>query len=171
MSKYREETWGVAKVAFHANCWIRLYKHRWFTPNEFEAKFGENPSRIPAEAMEILNPLPFVPVGRRAVVRMIQEKKMVSDIVGALERLFEFEDKIRAHFVYKPGQKDQIEWPRKQEKIVPIGERVRPVEPPAPPPDYNDLSNELTQKAIETTQAKTEEVARKWDKFTRRHIR
>lgn len=166
MSKYRSENWGPGRVAYDANCWIRLHKQRWFTGTEFEDKFGDKPTRVPADAIEILNPLPFVPIERQAVIKMIQERRMVSEIVGALERLFEFEDKVKVCFRYKPGQKDQVEWPRKEPKVVPIGERVRRVEPPPPPPDYNDLSNELTQQAIEATQAKTEPVARKRDKFT-----
>lgn len=168
-SMYRGKPESAPQKARKYNLWIRLYRNRWFTPDEFVWKFGERPDNIPHSAIELLNPIPFVQIGRDLVKQKVMEGKSAAEITLALDKLFAFEDKIKeSEYKPNPFQEDSILWPDKEYPELP-----RLPEPDHP--DYNDLCQERMELANEIAKEKAkeleEELQRRRDKFTGRHMR
>ena len=166
-SRYSRES--APQRASKYNLWIRMDKRTWYTVSEFRFKFGEDPQSIEETRIELLNPFPFINVGRNLVRQKIQEGKSREEILLALDKLDAFIDKLMTN-QYKPlpHQENTIPWP----------DRVFPDLPKLPEPDhpdYNDLSNERTELANEIAKQKAldleEEMKRRRDKFTARHLR
>ncbi|RYZ48590.1 MAG: hypothetical protein EOP49_18335 [Sphingobacteriales bacterium] len=104
----RNET--AAQRAHKYNLWIR-YEHTWYTPYEFEQRYGHM-RNSPAGELELLNPIRELIYGRTLITQMVQSGRPGPVLIDALERLFKFEDKIMANG-YEPvaNQQDKVAWP------------------------------------------------------------
>lgn len=108
--KYLSRNEKASTRASKNNLWIR-YQKKWYHPDEFKYRFESGMGVKPSD-VELLNPMPFLKQGREMIKGMVRVAAPIASILNALNRLYEFEDKLmKFGFREREGQINAASWP------------------------------------------------------------